>query len=66
MEDALVSVFAIVAMISAVWLMYQLFVAIPADMARVRGREPFAWVLIALLGSPFLSIFLLWLLGRAD
>lgn len=66
MEGALGAVFAILAMIFAMWLMYQLFVAIPADMARARGREPFAWVLISLLGCPFLSIFLLWFLGRAD
>ncbi|MCK0103338.1 hypothetical protein [Pseudohalocynthiibacter sp. F2068] len=66
MESTLGAVIAFFAMIFAVWLMYQLFIAIPADMARARGREPFAWVLIAFLGSPFLSIFLLWFLGQAD
>ncbi|MEN8935871.1 hypothetical protein [Planktotalea arctica] len=43
------------------WLL--LVVTVPSDMAKERNRDPFAWVLISLLGTPFLAIFLLWLLG---
>jgi hypothetical protein len=66
MDGSLGAVLALVAILFGFWLLYQLYIAIPADMASARGRDPFAWVLIAFLGSPFLSIFLLWFLGRAD
>ncbi|WP_085306966.1 hypothetical protein [Planktotalea arctica] len=45
------------------WLLFLLVVTVPSDMAKERNRDPFAWVLISLPGTPFLAIFLLWLLG---
>lgn len=46
-----------------IWLTIWLVFLLPARMARDRGRDPVAWVLVALLGTPFLAIFLLWVLG---
>lgn len=42
-----------------VWLVFLL----PADMARERGRDPFVWVLISIVGNPLLAILLLAALG---
>ncbi len=44
-----------------VWLVFLL----PADMARERGRDPFVWVLISIVGNPLLAILLLAALGDA-
>ena len=49
-----------------IWIAYWLYITVPAGMARKRRRDPTAWVLIAILGSPFLAIFLLLVLGDAD
>lgn len=48
-----------------IWLTIWLVFLLPAEMAKERRRDPVAWVLISLLGSPFLAIFLLWFLGEA-
>ncbi len=45
-----------------VWLVFFL----PADMARERGRAPFVWVLISIVGNPLLAILLLAALGDAN
>jgi hypothetical protein len=47
------------------WFIIWLVFLLPAEMARDRSRDPVSWVLVSLLGSPFLAIFLLWLLGDA-
>ncbi len=43
----------------AIWI----WVVLPADMARKRGRSQVGWVLVSLVGNPFLAIILLLLLG---
>jgi len=51
--------FAVGGLIFLVWLV----IIVPRDMARARGREEVAWIVVSLVGSPFLAIFLLWVLG---
>ncbi len=56
----------IVAAIAIFYFAVWLFILLPADMARDRGRDPFIWVLISIVGSPFLAILLLAALGDAN
>jgi ABC-type methionine transport system permease subunit len=44
-----------------VWL----YIILPAQMAGKRNRSQVIWVLISLVGSPFLAILLLLALGNA-
>ena len=66
MEGLIGFVVGIAGLSIAVWVAYSLYISIPADMARERRRDPTAWVLVAIFGSPFLAIFLLWALGDAE
>ncbi|MFO7853958.1 MAG: hypothetical protein R6V44_01810 [Paracoccaceae bacterium] len=59
LEIALVALLAL----ALLWLLY---VDIPATMARNRGRDAVAWVLVAILGTPILAILLLAILGDRD
>ena len=47
-------------------LLIWLYVLLPASMAERRNRSIFIWVLISLLGSPFLAVLLLLALGDAS
>lgn len=62
LSDGIGVIVAIPIALVAIYLMIWLLFLLPADMARERHRDPAAWVLVSLLGSPFLAIFLLWLL----
>lgn len=46
-----------------VWFIVWLVILLPYRMAEARNREGTAWVLVSLIGSPFLAIIALWLLG---
>lgn len=47
------------------WVTLWLYIFLPADMARQRGRSAVGWVLFSLICSPILAIFLLLVLGRS-
>ena len=47
-------------------ILFCLVISVPRDMARSRGREEIAWIVVSLVGSPFLAIFLLWVMGPVD
>ena len=49
--------------VGAILFLFWLVIIVPRDMARERGREEVAWIVVSLVGSPFLAIFLLWVLG---
>ncbi|UWR00562.1 hypothetical protein K3729_07270 [Rhodobacteraceae bacterium S2214] len=61
MIEAIVTLFALGMVLLVV---FWLFILIPAEMAKYRNRSAIIWVLISLLFSPFLAIFLLWVLGK--
>jgi hypothetical protein len=63
LELILIFVLTAAGLFLALYLLVWFYIWLPSDMARERNREPFAWILISILGSPFLAIFLLWLLG---
>lgn len=46
------------------WFLFWLFIQVPCDMAKERKRDPLAWVLVSLLGSPFLAILILLWVGE--
>jgi len=56
-------VLAVLVVLPLLWLFY---VHVPVTMARNRGRDAVAWVLVAILGSPILAILLLAILGDRD
>lgn len=66
MPDVFSFILGAVAIFLALYLLVWLYIWLPSDMAKERNREPFAWVLISIVGSPFLAIILLWLLGEAE
>lgn len=66
METLILYVLGIAAFGLMMWFIVWLAFLLPAEMARERSRDPVAWVLVSLLGSPFLAIFLLWFLGEAS
>jgi hypothetical protein len=49
----------------ALYIVVWFYIILPMEMADERGRSKAIWVLISILMSPFLAIFLLWLLGNA-
>jgi hypothetical protein len=49
----------------ALYIVIWFYIILPMEMADERGRSKAIWVLISILMSPFLAIFLLWLLGNA-
>lgn len=49
--------------LAVLWFTLWLLILLPARMAEARGRSAVVWVLLSLIFSPFLAIFLLWLLG---
>lgn len=53
----------VVAFSLCVWFIIWLAILVPYRMAEARNREGTAWVLVSLVGSPFLAIIALWLLG---
>jgi len=58
-EGILAALLILAALYFALWL----FILLPAEMAEARGRSTFGWVLVSLFCSPFLAVFLLWLIG---
>lgn len=63
-ESLVFSGFVIAATVLCFWLIWEVAIVIPYDMAQERNRDGTAWVIISLIGSPFLAIFLLWWLGK--
>ena len=55
--------FALIFGLAALYFTLWLFILLPARMAEARGRSAFGWVLVSIFFSPFLAVFLLWLLG---
>lgn len=49
--------------LAALYFMLWLFILLPARMEEARGRSAFGWILVSIFFSPFLAVFLLWLLG---
>jgi hypothetical protein len=60
------AVFGIFAFILICWFLVWFAILLPHRMAKNRNREAFAWVLVSLIGSPFLAIFALLILGQKD
>jgi hypothetical protein len=56
--------FGVVAFGLFLWFVFWLAILVPHRMAVARGRDGVAWVMVSLLGSPFLAIIALWLLGE--
>ncbi len=50
----------------SIWFAWVIVVTIPMDMARARNRDPAAWVLVSIFGSPFLAIIILWFVGPSQ
>ena len=61
--DGLVAVLAFLALLAGLYFTVWLLILLPAEMAEARGRSAFGWVLVSLFCSPFLAVFLLWLIG---
>ena len=59
-EGLLAVIFGLAVLYFTLWLL----ILLPARMAEARGRSAVGWVLVSLFFSPFLAIFLLWLLGE--
>ena len=55
--------FAVIFGLAVLYVTLWLLILLPARMAEARGRSAVGWVLVSLFFSPFLAIFLLWLLG---
>lgn len=55
--------FAVIFGLAVLYVTLWLLILLPATMAEARGRSAVGWVLVSLFFSPFLAIFLLWLLG---
>lgn len=66
MIDLLFAVAGLATAILVIWSLFWVVVEVPRDMAKERNRDPVAWVLVSIFGSPVLAIFLLWLLGEAE
>lgn len=56
---------ALIVGLAALYFSLWLFILLPARMAEARGRSSLGWILVSIFFSPFLAIFLLWLLGAA-
>ncbi len=61
MENLFFIVFGLLALFVVLWL----YILLPAGMAERRNRSQVIWVLISLVGSPFLAVLLLLALGDA-
>jgi len=61
MDGILALIVGLAVLYFALWL----FILLPARMAEARGRSAVVWVLVSLFFSPFLAVFLLWVLGYA-
>jgi hypothetical protein len=55
--------FALIVGLAVLWFTIWILILLPARMAEARGRSAVGWVFVSLLFSPFLAVFLLWLLG---
>ncbi|MBJ6372757.1 hypothetical protein [Sedimentitalea arenosa] len=55
--------FTIIFMLVALFVVFWLYILLPAGMATNRGRSAFGWVLLSLLFSPILACLLLLLIG---
>lgn len=53
------------AMVAGLCLLLWLVFVVPYRMAKARKRDSLAWVIVSVLGSPFLAIFLLLFLGNS-
>ncbi|MEQ5826099.1 hypothetical protein J3456_01870 [Sulfitobacter sp. NFXS29] len=62
MEELLSIVIVLVAVVFVLWI----YILLPSDMAKTRGRSQVFWVLVSLLLTPLLAIVLLWLFGDAE
>lgn len=58
--------FSIVFGLLALFVVFWLYILLPAGMAERRDRSQLIWVLISLFGSPILACLLLLALGDAD
>jgi hypothetical protein len=56
--------FGVVASGLFLWFVIWLAILLPHRMAVDRKRDGTAWVLVSLLGSPFVAIIGLWILGE--
>jgi len=63
LEEILIGILALLGGGLAIWFTVWIFFLLPAEMAEERNRDPTVWVLISLVGSPFLAILLLIALG---
>lgn len=54
--------FGVATFLLAILIIYYLYVKIPMEMAENRGRDPYKWLIVSIFFSPFVAIFLLWLL----
>ncbi len=57
-------ILAALLVLAALYFAFWLFILLPAEMAEARGRSALGWVLVSLFCSPFLAVFLLWLIGE--
>ena len=57
------ALFALLLGLAALYFGLWIFILLPADMAKARGRSAFGWVLVSIFFSPILACLLLWLLG---
>ena len=57
------ALFALLLGLVALYFGLWIFILLPADMAKARGRSAFGWVLVSIFFSPILACLLLWLLG---
>lgn len=56
---------AVIIGIATLYFIVWFFILLPSRMAETRGRSTVVWVLVSIFFSPFLAIFLLWVLGDA-
>lgn len=64
MDNPANALFALLSLLIGLWVVFWLYVLLPAGMARKRNRSALIWVLIGLFGSPILAVLLLLALGE--
>lgn len=66
MGDLSLMIFTLLWALFVLYVLLWLYILLPAEMARNRGRSQAVWVLFSILVTPFLAILLLWALGEAE
>ncbi len=56
-------IMGLIAALLALYLVFWIYILLPARMAESRGRSVVGWVLLSLIFSPIFACLLLWLLG---